>query len=105
MTDFLLSEEEEQQVEEGEAARLLLESPEFLLAIERVRNQCAEGILTSDPHKADARENLYNLSRGLSAVTAELQQMVSTAETIIENATLLNEEAEVHENDHPGFDF
>lgn len=92
MAEILLTEEEQQKVEEGEAARLLLDNPAFLLAIERIRAQCAEGILTSKPTESDVRENLYNLSRGLSAVTEELITMGSIANSIVENAKLQTED-------------
>lgn len=94
MDTYLLSEEEERKVQEGQAAAALLDSPVFLLAIERVREQCAEGILTSRPEQSTERERLYNLSRGLSAVTEELLSLKAAAETTIENAKLSTEPVE-----------
>lgn len=88
METYLLSEEEERKVQEGQAAAALLDSPVFLLAIERVRAQCAESILTSPPEHSANRERLYHLSRGLSAVTEELTALAAAAEAIIENAKL-----------------
>lgn len=85
--EILLSEEEERQVEEGIAAQCLLDNPAFLLAIERVRQQCAEAILTSSPAQTAEREQAYNLSRGLSAVTVELQTIAALGETTLDNAT------------------
>src|SRR3546814_7632066 len=67
--DLILTEEEERAVEEGYAAQALLDNPVFMVAIERIRGECAEGILTSPPDHQAAREDLYNLSRGLTAVT------------------------------------
>jgi hypothetical protein len=87
-TELVLSEEEEREMEEGEAAASLLDSPIFLKAIEKIRDQCAEGILTSEPSKPDVREHLYNLSRGLSAVTEQLAIMAAKAQSIAENAAL-----------------
>lgn len=86
--EFVLTEEEERKVEEGEAAASLLDAPVFLLAIEKIRAECAEGILTSAPAATDVREQLYTLSRGLSAVTEQLANMASTAQSIRENAAL-----------------
>lgn len=86
MTDLVLSEEEEQAVEEGTAAQALLDSPSFIITIDRLRQQCAEAILTSDPHKGAEREASYNLSRGLSAITVELIALAARAETVLENA-------------------
>lgn len=88
MAELVLTEEEERQVQEGEAAATLLDTSAFLLAIERVRADCAEGILTSRPEQAPERERLYNLSRGLSAVTEELLNMKARGSSIVENATL-----------------
>lgn len=82
MTIFVFTDEEQQALEEGEAARSLLDSPVFLQAIEAVRAQCAEAILTSDPAAKQAREDAYNLSRALSAVTVELETLQTRAETI-----------------------
>lgn len=88
--EYILSEEEHKQVEEGEAAASLLDSPIYLLAIERVRAQCAEAILTSGPEKQAERESLYNLSRGLSAVTEELANLAAMATAILDNAARSN---------------
>lgn len=101
MSEILLTEEEQRQVEEGEAANLLLDNPAFLLAIERIRAQCAERILASEPTATEVRENLYNLSRGLSAVTEELLTMGSIAASIIENAKLQTPDDEEVQADEP----
>lgn len=102
MTDLVLTEDEERQVEEGQAAAALLDSPAFLLAIERVRADCAEGILTSAPHQADERERLYNLSRGLSAVAEELVALAAQAEALIGNATrTTNDDVQAEAPDDP----
>lgn len=88
MDELVLTEEEEKQVQEGEAAAHLLDSPAFLLAVERIRTQCAEAILTSTPEQGKEREHLYNLSRGLSAVTEELLSIQAQGQSIVENAAL-----------------
>lgn len=88
MADFVLTEEEAQQVQEGEAASLLLDHPAFLIAIEKIRKDCSEGILTSSPQDAHVREGLYQLSRGLSAVTEQLASMSALGTSILENAEL-----------------
>jgi hypothetical protein len=88
MSELILTEEEEREVQEGEAAGLLLDSPSFLLAIERIRRDCAEGILTSPPGQPQVREDLYNLSRGLSAVTEQLKIMEARSVSLVENAKL-----------------
>lgn len=93
--EYGLTEEEQRKVDEGEAAAFLLDNPAFLLAIERIRTQCAEQILTSDPDKLNVREDLYNLSRGLSAVTAELAQMQADGEALIENAVRPTQDTDV----------
>lgn len=87
MEELFLNEEDHRKVTEGEAAASLLESPAFLLAIERVRAQCAESILTSAPGDNAKREYLYNLSRGLSAVTEELLAIQAEGQATAENAT------------------
>lgn len=98
--DYLvLTEEEERMIQEGQAAADLLDSPIFLTAIERVRAQCAEQILESAPDKQGDRENLYNLSRGLSAVTAELMALAALGETTLTNAKREAQPAEEVQDD------
>lgn len=86
MSNLVLSDEEQRTIEEGEAARLLLDNPAFLTAIEAVRQQCAEAILTSAPQDLTVREGAYNLSRGLSAITAELTALAARAEQMLAEA-------------------
>jgi len=86
MTDRVFTDEEQQALDEGEAARHLLTSPLFLTAIEKVRKDCAEVILTSDPAASLIRESAYHLSRGLSAVTVELDALAARAEAILAQA-------------------
>lgn len=91
MTQFVLSQEEQDAVDEGETARLLLDNPAFLRAIEAVRAQCAEAILSSPPAASQQREDAYHLSRGLSAVTAELTALAARAEQVLAEAEIHTE--------------
>lgn len=77
---------------EGQAASDLLDNPVFLLAIERVRSECAEAILTSGPANKEEREDLYNLSRGLSAITEKLTHIAALGAAVLQNAALRTEE-------------
>jgi hypothetical protein len=87
-TSVELTELEEREVDLGRDAQSLLDSHAFLNAIESIRAQCAEAILTSPPSATAAREDSYHLSRGLSAVTAELLALQERAGSILENAKL-----------------
>lgn len=87
MEEVVLTDEEERIVAEGEQAAALLDSEMFITVIERVRQQCAEAILRSEPDKAAERELSYQLSRGLSAITEELLIMQAAGDTVLENAT------------------
>jgi hypothetical protein len=87
MEDYVLSDEDERIVEEGSEAQALLDNPMFIAVIERVRQQCADAILRSDPNQVAQREQSYNLSRGLSAITEELLIMQAAGESTLENAT------------------
>lgn len=87
MQEYVLTDEDEQIVEEGAEAQALLDNPLFIKVIERVRQQCADAILASAPEKAAERELSYNLSRGLSAITEELLIMQAAGESTLENAT------------------
>ncbi|WP_066803364.1 hypothetical protein [Sphingomonas asaccharolytica] len=86
MSEVLLSAEEQEIVEEGDAARVLLDDPAFLRAIEAVRRECADAILQSDPSAKQEREDAYNLSRGLSAVTQRLVDLQARGESILAQA-------------------
>lgn len=98
----LLTEDEERIMEEGTAAQTLLDDPAFLRAVERVRSQCAEGILTSRPEQGAIREQAYNLSRGLSAVTEELLTMAALGLTVLDNATRpTDDDVQAEEPDTP----
>ena len=79
---IVYSDEEQKIVGEGTAAAALLDNPIFLTAIEAIRAQCAEAILTSLPADVQGREDAYSLSRALSAVTAELGALASAAEAV-----------------------
>lgn len=87
MEEYVLSDEDELIVKEGEQAAALLDSEMFITVIERVRQQCAEAILRSDPQDQGKRELAYHLSRGLSAITEELLIMQAAGDTVLENAT------------------
>lgn len=82
MSDLVITDEEQAALEEGEAARFLLTQPLFLQAIETVREDCSEAILRSPPEAKQAREDAYNLSRALSAVTLALDALAARAEAI-----------------------
>lgn len=86
MSEVVLTDREQEIVEQGEAARFLLDNPLFLQAIETVRAQCAEAILTSPPADREAREDAYQLSRGLSAITAELTAISAAGEQLLATA-------------------
>lgn len=99
MPSYVLSDEEQEAVERGEAARFLLDDPQFLLAIESVRTECAETILTSAPLDKEAREDAYQLSRGLSAVTEALLKLAQLAESITAQAETTTDEDLDHLSD------
>jgi hypothetical protein len=102
--EVLLSEEDEKTVQEGQAATDLLDSPAFLMAIERIRAQCAEQILASPPGEPEVREQLYNLSRGVSAVTEELIAISAAGKSMLENAELSTPiDEDVQAPDEPDF--
>ncbi len=104
MEDYVLTDEDEKIVSEGAEAQLLLDTPLFINVIERVRQQCADAILRSDPEKAAERELSYNLSRGLSAITEELLIIAAAGETVLENATRPSPDAdEVQAEETPDF--
>ena len=89
MSKVVLSEDEAAIVERGAHATALLDHPSFLAAIDGIRAECAENILTSAPSATSVREDNYNLSRGLSAVTERLMALAAEGE-----ATMARAEAE-----------
>lgn len=90
----VLTDEEQATVDEGEAASFLLENPLFLKAIEAIRRDCAEAILTSPPDATKGREETYHLARALSAITQELTGLSAAGEAIMA----------AHEQHHLPFD-
>lgn len=103
MSEVVLTDEEERIVKEGEQAAALLDSEAFSTVIERVRQQCAEAILRSEPDKQAEREQAYNLSRGLSAITEELLIMQALGDTVLENATRPDPNDSEEVQDDPDF--
>ncbi|MBB3910164.1 hypothetical protein [Sphingomonas desiccabilis] len=99
MSNLVLSEAEQDAIEQGEAAGLLLDHPMFLRAIEAVRLQCAEAILMSEPAAQQSREDAYNLSRGLSAITAELAALAARGEQVLAEAEAQTESDDPDEGD------
>lgn len=95
MEEVVLTDDDERMVKEGEQAAALLDNPAFIDVIERVRQQCAEAILRSDPNAIAEREQAYNLSRGLSAITEELLIMQAAGDVVLENATRPTNDEEV----------
>jgi hypothetical protein len=107
MSEVLLNTEEAQAVQEGEAAARLLDDPAFLTAIEAVRRECAEGILQSTPAQGAERNDLYNLSRGLSAITEHLLNLSACGESILMQAEAITEQSDDAQDDpgEPSFPF
>ena len=83
MPNTVLTDDEQEAIDQGEAAGLLLDNPMFLKVVEAVRAQCAEAILTSPPEALKAREDAYHLSRGLSAITVELSALAARGEQVL----------------------
>lgn len=99
MSEVLLSNEEQDAVQEGADAQTLLDSPAFLSAIEAVRRECADEILASPPNAQAAREAAYHLSRGLSAVTQRLIDLAARGEAILALAETETEHVQAEEPD------
>lgn len=87
---MILTPEEQAVMDKGEAARFLLSDPLFIEAIDAIRKDCAEVILTSAPSAKEQREDTYHLSRALTAVTMQLQTYQAEAETIAIRMEALN---------------
>ena len=92
MSELVLTDEEQQKVDEGDAARALLDAPMFLTAIERLRHDASEKILSSAPDEIGKREEAYNLSRALSEVTRELLIVAAEGERIAATAQTITDE-------------
>lgn len=91
---MILSPEEQAVMDRGEASRFLLSTPLFIEAIDAIRKECAEVILTSAPDAKERREDTYHLSRALTAVTMQLQTYQAEADTIAIRLERLNETTE-----------
>ena len=100
MAEVLLSEDEAATVDRGDQARSLLDSPAYLDTVEALRSECSENILTSMPQDTATREDNYNLSRALSAVTERLIAIAAEGEAVLVRAEAETEQPEQTESTH-----
>lgn len=80
-------------VSRGEAARVLLESPEFIKAAEDVLSYLQAACFASAPSATAERESFYHQHLGLQGVLGTLRVWVDLGQRAIETLTDTHEEA------------
>lgn len=79
------------RIAKGQAAKELMESPTYILAIDTVRIDAFRTITTSKPEEKQAREDAYYLLLATSKLKENLDALVANAS--FEEAKLRNSEA------------
>lgn len=74
-------------LKKGNAAKTLLENPDFNIALDAVRLQAYKGFANSEPEQAAKREEHYYLLRAVEMLRTNL-------ETLVENANFEMKKAE-----------
>ena len=89
----------------GEEAARLLDSPIFNLAHRSVVTNLQDEWIGTKAHEREKREGLYQMVRGLSAVSSELAMMVEQAKRVNEDelAQERKKQSLLDYNEHSGF--
>ena len=89
----------------GEEAARLLDSPVFNLAHRSVIVNLQDEWISTKAHEREKREGLYQMVRGLSAVSSELAMMVEQAKRVSEDelAQERKKQSIVDYSEHSGF--
>lgn len=69
----------EDAIRKGQAAKALLESADFSIALDSVRLQAYKGFANSAPEAKEDRESNYHLLRAVTQLTENLQALVANA--------------------------
>ena len=64
--DLVLTDEQQEIIEAGDAATRLLSDPYFQHTLQRLRETYSDGILSSKPNEQDLRESFYLANAALS---------------------------------------
>lgn len=78
----MLSEKEQEIWSRGAAAAVLLASPDFIDVIRSLTLESYAVFTETQPQETAAREDTYNLMRGLKAIEAELNARVQAKDEI-----------------------
>ena len=75
---------EEALIEQGLAAKAILDSPAFLSTVNRLAATFSENLFATRPEESAVRERFYHHAVGLQAIVDMLMQDASAAAEIIE---------------------
>ena len=89
--------QEEQLVENGEAAEAVLAQPAFNQVINGLVERSFQTFVNSKPEDAAGRERAYNHYRALVDVVDSLKQQVSVKDEIMTKGDIRQEELSDHE--------
>lgn len=70
---------QEEAIRKGNAAKALLENPDFNIAIDAVRLQAFKAWASSDPAQQKEREENYYLLKGIEQLKDNLNALISNA--------------------------
>lgn len=83
MSNYVQQKSEDELVELGEAAEVLLQHPAFSTTVHDLTEACAGVFFMSPPDQVEQREDAYTLMRAFQEITATLRQRVDTKNQII----------------------
>ena len=88
---------------QGEQASNLLEAPVYNLAHRSVVQNLQDEWMTTQPHERERREGLYQMIRGLSAVSTELAMMIEQARMLTEDEMAKERKLQLAYDEQAGF--
>ena len=89
--------EEEQLVENGEAAEVVLQQPSFNQVINTLVERSFQTFVNSKPEEAEARERSYRQYHAIVEIVDTLKQQVSIKDEIVAKGDTRQEGLEDHE--------
>lgn len=93
----------EEILTQGEQASSLLEAPIYNLAHRSVIQNLQDEWMTTQPHEREKREGLYQMIRGLSAISSEMAMMVEQARLMDEDDLAQERKLQLAYDENAGF--
>ena len=87
----------------GEQAATLLDAPVYNLAHRSVIQNLQDEWMSTQPHEREKREGLYQMIRGLSAISAEMAMMIEQARLLTETELTEERKLQLAYDENQGF--